>query len=373
MIREDFERRILHGLCCEWKTKALQLKPSEKMGFQQPLFAIRDLKSKWGYWSSEKREIALSAELVYSHSWGAVREVLLHEMAHQYAAQVLHGRNEPPHGPSFRRACHVLRANPKASAGHPLLDQRLSDDFGCREDRLLSRVKKLMALAQSANRFEAEAAMAKAHELLKSHQLDISPGQKNEEFVSALVGKPALRHSREHYLLSNLLQDFYFVYGVWVPAYALEKARMGTVLEITGRIPNVKTACYVHDFVMRFIEARWKEYAGLRRLDRHRKTDFSVGIIKGFQKRLADGAQARKDLCGGLSLVALKDRELEKQVAYRYPSLRQIRSKPRRIDEKVLQDGMKIGRKLVVHKGIEERTSTEVRKLKDPQIFSRLS
>lgn len=357
MIREDFERRILHGLCCEWTTKHSQLKPSESKGFVQPLFAIRDLKSRWGSWSSEKREIALSAELVHKYSWSAAREVLFHEMAHQYAEQVLRARNEPPHGPSFQRACHVLRANPKASAGHPLPDQWLSDDLGCREDRVLCRVRKLMALGQSENPFEAQAAVAKAQELLRNHQPEPGAGPEKQDFVSALVGKPALRHSREHYVLSNLLQDFYFVYGVWVPAYAVDKARMGTVLEITGRTHNVKTACYVHDFVMRFVEARWKDYAGQRRLDRRRRTDFGVGIIEGFRNKLADGAQAGKELRGGLSLVALKDRGLEKQVAYRYPCLRRIRGRPVRRDEKVIQDGFTIGRNLVVHKGIEERTS----------------
>lgn len=328
-----------------------------------PLFAIHDLKSRWGSWSSEKREISLSAELVYNHSWGAVREVLYHEMAHQYAEQVLHGCNEPPHGPRFHRACHVLRANPKASTGHRLLDQRLSDDFCGREDRILSRVRKLLALSRSDNVFEAHAAMAKAHELLKNHHLDRGLGPDRENFISALVGKPALRHSREHYILAGLLQDFYFVYGVWVPAYALNKARMGTVLEITGRIPNVKTACYVHDFVMRFIEKRWEDYAGPKRLNRNRKADFSVGILEGFRKRLTDEAETGKEPCGGLSLVALEERELDKQVAYRYPYLRRNRGGAVRIDAEVLEAGIRVGRNLVIHKGIEGQTNPEVRML----------
>jgi hypothetical protein len=363
VIREDFERRILHGLCFEWKTKALQLRPAQSRGFLQPLFAIRDLKSRWGSWSSEKREISLSSELVYDYSWGAVREVLFHEMAHQYAEQVLQSRNEPPHGPTFHTACRVLRAKAKASDGHPLLDQLLADGSGSREDRVLSLVRKLMALARSNNPYEAEAAMAKAHELLRKHQLELEIDSEKQGFISALVGKPALRHSRDRYVLSNLLQDFYFVCGVWVPAYALDRGKMGTVLEITGRIPNIKTASYVHDFVMRFIEARWKDYASQRRLNRHRKTDFSVGIIEGFRKRLAGRTQSGKQRVGSSSLVAWKDSELDKQIAYRYPRLRRIRGRPVGRDEKVIQDGISIGRNLVVHKGIEERTNAEIRKL----------
>ncbi len=57
----------------------------------------------------------LSRNVVLNHSWDAVREILLHEMAHQFAEQVLGASNEPPHGPKFKRACYLLRANPSAS------------------------------------------------------------------------------------------------------------------------------------------------------------------------------------------------------------------------------------------------------------------
>ncbi|MBN1102336.1 MAG: SprT-like domain-containing protein, partial [Deltaproteobacteria bacterium] len=148
MISQDFERLVLHGLCCEWQGAAMELRPPERKGLVQPLFAIRDLKGRWGTWSSELREISLSSDLVHHHPWDAVREVLLHEMAHQVADQVLHARNETPHGPAFRKACRMLRANPRASGNRPLLDQRLSDDFRQGEEKILVRIRKLMALAQ---------------------------------------------------------------------------------------------------------------------------------------------------------------------------------------------------------------------------------
>ena len=133
-MQNDLERRILHGLCREWQGAAMELEPSQQKGLFQPLFAVRDLKGRWGTWSSERREICLSSDLVHNHSWDAVREVLRHEMAHQYAEQVLHGYQEPPHGEGFQEACRMLRANPKASGNYPPLDQRLTDDFLCAEE-----------------------------------------------------------------------------------------------------------------------------------------------------------------------------------------------------------------------------------------------
>lgn len=367
MTREEMERLVLRGLCCEWQRAALQLKESERNGLLQPLFAIRDLKRKWGTWSSERREISLGSELVYNHPWNAVREVLLHEMAHQYADQIFHADNEPPHGPGFKKACHLLRADPRASSSHPLLDQRLSDELPREEGGMLCRIRKLMALAQSANRFEAEAAMNKAHELMRRHQVDFTSGPTRNDLISAFVGKPALRHFREHYRLSNLLQDFYFVCGIWIPAYVVEKGRMGSVLEITGRIQNVKIARYVHDFVIRVIDAHWNEYTRERKFSRHRKSDFAIGLIEGFRKRLEEKAGGRNEVEGNLSLMKSRDQELEREIAYRYPHLRKIRGWAVKRDERVLQDGLRIGRDLILYKGIEERNRGERKRLLEPQ------
>jgi len=357
------ERLVLHGICCEWDTAAAQLNPSERKGLLRPAFAIRGMKGRWGTWSSERREISLSRDLIQDHSWDAVRDVLLHEMAHQYADQVLRVRDETDHGPSFKRACHLLRANPRASDGYPLLDERLSDGSPKKPAGVLPKIRKLMSLAQSANPFEAEAAMNKAHELIRKHQVEFIEGPERAELISVFAGEPRLRHGREHYRLSNLLQDFYFVYSIWVPAFVLEKGRMGSVLEITGRVQNVKIARYVHDFVMRYIDGQWREYASRNGVKGHRKSDFAVGIVEGFRKKLEE-----KEMVGAcreetLSLVKISDLELEKEVAYRYPRLRKIRGWMVRRDENVRRDGIRIGRDLVLYKGIEEHGRKEGKRL----------
>ena len=143
-----------------------------------------------------------------------------------------------------------------------------------------------MALAESPNQHEAEAAMAKAHDLIAKYNLDLLSRTENRDFISLFVGRPALRHFAEDYSLAHLLQDFYFVQGIWVSSYVPEKRRMGRVLEISGTIPNVKMAGYVHDFVQRFIHSQWTEYNQDKGLNRYRLTDFAVGIIEGFRSKL---------------------------------------------------------------------------------------
>jgi hypothetical protein len=114
---------------------------------------------------------------------------------------------------------------------------------------------------------------------------------------------------------------------------------------------------------MRFAEGRWQDYNRHLKLNRHRKTDFAVGIVEGFRKRLQEQTRTENKADAGLSLVKLQDRELERLVAYRYPRLRQIQGRRLGRDERIHRDGVKIGRTLVLHKAIETHRGTVGKRL----------
>jgi len=365
LIQEKLEQRILHGLVCEWENATCLLKTPFRRKFHKPLFSLRDMKSRWAYWSGEKNEICLSRNLVLNHTWNAVREILHHEMAHQFAEQVLGSDGEPPHGPKFQKACDLLRANPRASGNYRPLDERMSGDSPNPEDKMLVRVKKLMALAQSRNQHEAEAAMAKAHELIAKHNVALLSQDNDRSFYSIFVGRPALRHFREDYHLSNLLQEYYFVYGIWVPTYVLEKAKMGRVLEISGTEQNVKIASYVYDFIKRFIDSQWEEYNKKKALNRYRKTDFALGVIEGFRSKLRLQTQTNLKLDNTYELIKAMDPLLQEHVRYKYPHTAAVRGRDLRNDKNIIQDGIEVGKDLIIYKGISKR-GTGVRFLKMP-------
>ena len=353
-IQEFLEHRILHGLSCEWDT-ALWVLPSSYDGqMRKPRFAIQDMNSQWGYWSGKNRVIVMSRSLVMEHSWSAVRQVLKHEMAHQFAEEVLGARNEPPHGASFKEACYHLRADPAASGNFRLLDERGVADSRNHEDRLMVRIKKLMSLAQSRNRHEAEAAMAKAHELVGKYNMDLIRLEEDRNFISVFLGKPMLRRFREEHRLASLLGEFYYVYGLWVSTYVMDKGKMGRVLEISGTEKNVKIASYVYDFVNYFIESQWREYNRKRGLNRYRRTDFALGVLEGFEQKL-DKQSAQHAAATGYDIIKVEDPLLKKYAAYRYPHISTNRGKPLRQNTKVRKDGEKVGSKLVISKGIHQR------------------
>src|SRR3972149_5166729 len=124
--REAWDRSLLHGLACEWENSLWVLSPSHRKMMRPPLFSLREMEDRWGSWLGKKREISLSRNLVLNHPWDAVCEVLLHEIAHQFTEEVFAAHHEPPHGPQFQKACHLLRANPNASRNDQPLNERIA-------------------------------------------------------------------------------------------------------------------------------------------------------------------------------------------------------------------------------------------------------
>lgn len=366
LVQQDLERSLLHGIACEWESAWLGLDPDKQQLLRKPTFAIKDMKNQWGNWSAEKRQIAISRHLVHDYGWDSVRDVLLHEMAHQIAHELFGASTQTPHGPAFQQACELLRIHPIASADYlPLQDRLMNDHFSVYDKRML-RIKKLLALAESKNRFEAEAAMRKAHELIARHNIELNRHADERQYLSIFIGSPALRHPREDYHLANLLQDFYFVCGIWVPAYVLEKHKMGRVLEISGTAHNLKMAEYVHDFIRTFIEARWRDYNRNKGLNRYRKTDFAVGIIEGFRDKLETHINRKKAPHNILALIQKSDPQLGKYVRFRYPYTASIQKAAPRRNARVLKDGQKVGRQLIIAKGVCDRKTAKPPMIEGP-------
>ena len=360
-LQADLEWRILLGLAKEWETALWHLDDHHRSLMQRPLFRLVNTNSRWGYWDGNRNEISLSRRLVLDYPWDSVREVLHHEMAHQLADRLEPTGQQSAHGPVFLEACRLLRANPRASGDYPPLKDRYAINQLSDDDRILLRIRKLMALSESRNKHEAEAAMIKAYELMARYNVDLIENNKARNFVSIFVGQPALRHTRDAYYLSSLLVDFYFVQGIWVSAWVPDREKMGRVLEITGTPENVVSAEYVYDFVKNHINMQWSHYNEDKKLTLHRKTDFATGIIEGLRGRLETREAEAPEKSGSKQIVKIEDPQLREHIKYRYPHTRTYQSAISNQDENVLADGRKIGREMVISKGITEEAGNRRR------------
>lgn len=358
--QKALERKILHGISCEWEAALYVLNPEQKAHFKKPLFTLKPMKSRLGYWSPEKNEICLNHYFVLNHPWDAIREVLLHEMAHQFTDQIFHAHHEPPHGFMFQKSCHLLRANPKASGNYQSLYERLQSESLETDDKIMLRIKKLMALSESSNQHEAEAAMSKAHELIAKYNIRLLEHNIHRNFESVFIGTPLLRHPREEYFIANLLQDFYFVQGIWVSAYVVEKNKMGRVLEISGTVQNIRIASYVYDFIKHYIQSKWNEYNKDNLLNRYRKSDFSVGIIEGFRSKLESQQKKTKNPTDSIYPIKVEDPLLSKYFSHRYPYVHRFKKNTSGHHATIFNDGKKVGKKMIIYKGIHEKIKKRI-------------
>lgn len=363
-VHATLGHRFLRGLLAEWENALWRLPESIRFVIQKPLFSIREMPRRLGTWDKEKREITLSRDLVENGRWDDVREVLLHEMSHQVAHEGLKATSEPDHGKQFKKACRLLQANPKASGSFRALHERVHrgealDD----QDKIVVRIHKLMALAESSNLHEANAAMQKAHQLILHHNVDLIEKNIQQDYQSLFLGKPRLRHFREAYHLAHLLQDYYFVQGMWIEAWVLEKEKMGRVLEISGTRTNVRIADYVYDAVCRYIDTNWVDYRRDKQLNRYRKTDYAIGIVEGFRTTLEKTSAKGVTKNGGNLPVTVEDRALNRFMRRRYPNVRSFRRQGSGCDARVLRDGREKGRKLIVSKGITRKKEYQNQRL----------
>jgi len=349
----DRERAILLGLAAEWREAAALLPRRLRDRLRRPQFSLGDSERQLGVWDSLREEIRLSRRFALARGWEEVRELLRHEMAHQLADQALAGGTETSHGPAFHEACRLFGAHPGASGEFVPLGARLEGESDPERARVLARVHKLLALAASGNRHEAELALLRAREYARRHRIDEQMGSAG--FLSAFAGSPELRHTREEYQLAALVTRTWEAYGIWVPAWVVKRERMGTVLELSGTPAQVKLAGYVHEFVRRHIAIEWARYNHGRRLGIWRRTDFGCGVIEGFRGTLERGG---KQPGPGVAVVRTgQDPLFAAYLAARYPRRSKIRRGGGVTDPTVHRDGVRAGERLVINKGVEGASS----------------
>jgi hypothetical protein len=213
------------------------------------------------------------------------------------------------------------------------------------------RIARLLALAESPNVHEAEAAMLAAQRLLLKHNLELRDTRAAAGYVWKHLGTPTGRTTEAERILSLILGKHFFVEAIWIPVYRPLEGRRGSVLEICGTEANVEIAEYVHGFLVETAARLWREHKIRERIrgDRDRRT-YLAGVMSGMSEKL--GREAKKNEQAGLVWVA--DGDLEKYFRRRHPYVRHIRYAGQRRSE-AYAHGREAGKKIVIHKGMRER------------------
>ena len=351
----------IKALQYEWDCIIYRLPHSLQQRIKRPVIALNAELSCWGRWQkAPRRLIELKTELLLSHPWYAVLEVFRHEIAHQIVDEGFPDLQEPPHGPKFRKVCFKLGTNPAASGNYPPLDERIfsdEEDGLSEESKLVVKVRKLLALSQSANEHEAEQALLKARELTEKYELSIDETQSTEEFYAVSIGKPVSRRDIIQVIISNILQDFYQVLVIWTNVPNLHTGKSQKVLMLHGTKSNLKIAAYAYDCIMRQIDQAWDRLLGTdpppKKTGYTGKRDFSIGLLDGFRKAL-EKHQPEPEV---QALVLQRRIPLENFFYRLYPSIRKSSSREVHCDKTLVEAGEKVGRTIVLHPGLERESN----------------
>jgi hypothetical protein len=340
--RAHLESILLTELAATWADLSRDLFEN---ALRHPVLALSDDTSRLGTWSRLDRTLSLSRKLVFEQSWGVVREVLKHEMAHQYVDEHLGIQDETAHGPAFARTCRE-RAIDVRAAGVP------TSGDGKGQHPMVRRITRLLALADSPNLHEAEAAMNEARRLMLLHNIDASAAAEKDGVSFRHVGPVKVRSEASERTLAGILARHFFVSAIWVQVYLPLGARYGHVLEICGTPANLDVAEYVHGFLSETSQRLWRAHKSARgiRSDRDRRS-FAVGVMAGFMEKLDQAEKQGPSQSRTLVLHAQVERD--DYMRRRYPRTRK-RSAQARVAPEAYERGKEAGRTVEVRRPVAE-------------------
>jgi hypothetical protein len=332
-----------------------------------PAIELVATESRLGRFCPATRTIELAKAMVLTHSWGVVVEVLKHEVAHQYVHEVLGETSETPHGPAFRQVCERLGIDGRAAGLPRIPSPRASPDSdgaeGQKDERIVERVARLLALAESPNVHEAEAAASAAQRLMLRYNLDARRHAALHGYGFAHVGTPTGRVSEAERILAMVLGRHFFVEVIWVPVYRPHVGKRGSVLELCGTPQNLAMAEYVHGYLTRTAEDLWADHRRALRLpgNRDRRT-FIAGVMTGFADKLQRQAKVHQEE----GLVWVGDANLADYFHRRHRHVVHVRYAGTRKTD-AYSHGRAAGRRIVLRKGVEAGPSNQRRFLPAPK------
>ncbi len=306
---------------------------------------------RWGEWDPVQREIRLSPDLVRHESWSLVMEVLRHEIAHMVAGDLLGGAEQTAHGQAFKLACGML-----GISGHtpPVHEEE--------RGRLLRKVQKLLALGESPNHHEAEAAILKAHEIcLRANIALQEASSEKRHYTQRPLGAPFLKAPTWTWVILNLLEEHWFV--MYLRSYVLvpgepmlghPTASQQSVILIHGTPENLDLAEYVYHFLINQGEIEWRQYRAASLRKGERRDHFLYGLYTGFAARI--GAE-RRELERQHALVLKRDAVLEDFFDLLHPSVRRSKGRGLGLDQSTFAAGQAAGRQMQIRPGLDPRGS----------------
>jgi predicted SprT family Zn-dependent metalloprotease len=328
-----------------------------------PTINISSGESRLGWWNFQTKTISISSYLIKTEVWDIVLEVLKHEMAHQYVSTFYD--NADIHGHYFKLACKKLGVHKAFVAGGKDYNQRLQEFKGelpADARKMLRKVEKLMALGQSNNQAEAQAASRKANYLLNKYNLQrINTGDDDPNIKYLTICHKKKRIESIQKALLSVLRDYYYVNCVTSRTYHAENDTVYKSIVLIGREEALIVAEYVYHFLLDTGQALWQDFRKKHSAQKGEKVSFDMGFTAGIRDNheLMFGDSEIK-INGDLSLPVKMAKTLmaqnheanRKEESRLFPRLKQGKYGRHHASSGAFKEGFKNGKSTQINKGV---------------------
>ncbi len=287
-------------------------------------------------------------------------------MAHQYVSEFYD--NADSHGKYFKTACKKLGVHPAFSAGGRDYHKRLQEFKGelpADARKMLRKIEKLMALGQSSNESEAQAASRKANYLLNKYNLQrIHTGDDNPDIRYLTICHKKKRIESIQRALLSILKSYYYVNCLTSSTYHAHDDTVYKCIVLVGKKEALKVAEYTYHFLIDAGQTLWQNFKKQNNGKRGDKVSFDMGFIAGIEhnhKMMFEHSDIKinSDLSLPVktvrSLMEQNQRKNQIEISRLFPRLRTIRYGRYQASSGAFKEGFKNGKKILINKGMTRR------------------
>ena len=345
-----------------------------------PVIELIESDHRYGYWQRASRTIGISRQVILIHGWDATIHVLKHEMAHQICDEMFdcHGS---AHDGDFHRACNLLGL-PEKFARAQIDPQCFSSAVASCEDRresrskLIEKVRKILALSNSANENEARLALETAVRLMQRHELAESEIELQQDDLTYVIISLARRRVCFYQrLIASLLSRYFNVRLVCSKLYDAAADQTYRTFEVFGRRECVAVVEHCYHFLENRLAVLWQEHCRSQPGPmRGERSSFYCGVLHGFEETLKvvhgaaetpkpDTSAARRRV-EPHTLPVPANSLVDAFIGRRHPRLRSVGSRKTLVDREIFSKGMAAGREIRLRDAVSnEKGSASALKL----------
>lgn len=221
--------------------------------------------------------------------------------------------------------------------------------------KIIDRIKKLLSLGKSSNEHEAALASTRARELLTEYNIELSEvilDSKEKEFLEVEESEIEVKRGRWYSFLAGDVAHLFDCRYFRMSSYRRNPYKKSPYrIVFIGTKVDVEIATYTFTFLRKEVT----RFTDGNCVDKRNKNSYRLGILSRIHERISEEKsriKANEKQC--TSLVICKDDLIKKHLEKAHPDIRKERLDAPSVDPTEYARGYKDGKRVRLHRGIEE-------------------